>query len=409
MVGHSTGTNPRNDHGRENMSMYSLPRTPNQEFIAQIDKALADLRVKIAGDGKKDPGEVYRALLAGNGSLAKKLSPWHITNADKHPDDVAIIRQAFIDDVIKHYKHSPLFSNYVSGTTQVGAPAGTLVCPPSTSVDIARDKNEERKNKLIEETVKGAVERVLGQLKRDAHEARFDFLKNPVGADRGIDVDRIIREARPSREHRQLATDLGLDGKVSLSSPRNTLIASFWGSHLLGGAALFLLPVPANAAITAGLTVTNLAIQFFKGNAVDNKTSNLLEKVASLAKEAPNMETALFWTAHLYKIVRDVNPVLFRKDRSDFWNSEGGSSIKATLGHLREACTYAGERMAQDCLEKPFEFSVRDGLFDGHLRRAEPELSKLADRWRAPSNGFLGVSTWTATLSSMMWWGASLL
>jgi hypothetical protein len=391
------------------MSTYQLPKTPNQEFIAKIDKALADLQVKIAGDGKKDPGDVYRALLARNGHLAKELSPWHATNADEHPNTVAIKREAFIKDVVNYYKGSPLFTGYVSGTTQAGSPTGTLVCPPSTSVGIAEAKNEERKNKLIEETVKSAVERVLGQLKKDAHEARFDFLKDPVGADRGIDVDRIIREARPSREHRELATDLGLDGKVSLSSPRNTLIASFWGSHLLGGAAFFMLPVPTNVAIMAGLAVTNLGIQFFKGNTVNNKTSNLLEKVASLAKDAPNMETALFWTAHLYKIVRDVNPVILRKDRSDFWNPEGGSSIKATLGHLQEACTYAGERMAQDCLEKPFEFSVRDSLFDGHLRRAEPELAKLAGRWQAPSNDFLGVSTWTATLSSMLWWGASLI
>jgi hypothetical protein len=408
MASHSTGHNPHKDDGRGNMSMYRVPKTPDQEFIAKIDKTLDNLRVKIAGDGGAVPGMIEDALLANGGRLAKDFSYWHIVNKDKHPNDVATMREDFIKDAIKYFKNTPLFARYVSGTPSSTDPADTLVCPASTDPSGVEKVNEQRKAKVVEEAVKGAVERVLGKLKLDAHEARFDFLKNPVGPNGLVDVDRILREARPNREHRALATEMGLDGKVSLSSPRNTLIASFWGSHLCGAAALFMLPAPTNIAVTAGLAVTNLAIQFFKGNTLENKTANLLEKVTALAKDAPNMETALFWTAHLYKIVRDANPVLLRKDRSDFWNSEAGSSVKAALGHFQEACTYAGERMAQDCLEKPFEFSVRDGLFDGHLRRAEPEMAKLANRWRSPSNAFLGVSTWTGVLSTMAW-AATLL
>jgi hypothetical protein len=383
--------------------MYRLPKTPDQIFIAKIDETLDNLRIKIAGDGGAVKGMIEDALLANNGRLAEMFSYWHIVNKDKHPTDVAAMRESFIKDSITHFKGTPLFASYVSGIPSSSDPADTLVCPPSTDPSRVQEVNERRKAKVIEETVRGAVERVLGQLKQDAHEVRFNFLKNPVGPNGLVDVDRIIQESRPNREHRALATEMGLDGNVSVSSSRNTLIASFWGSHLLGAAALFMLPAPTHIAVTAGLAVTNLAIQIFTGNTLDNKTANLLEKVTGLAKDSPNMETALFWTAHLYKIVRDANPVLFRKDRSDFWNSEAGSSLKATLGHLQEACTYAGERMAQDCLEKPFEFSVRDGLFDGHIRRAEPELNKLANRWRAPSNGFLGVSTWTGVLSTMAW------
>ena len=403
MAQHNPNPGRPRDDGRGDISMYRLPKTPEQIFIAKIYETLDNLRIKIAGDGGAVKGMIEDALLANNGRLAEMFSYWHIVNKDKHPTDVAAMRESFIKNSITHFKGTPLFASYVSGIPSSSDPADTLVCPPSTDPSRAQDVNERRKAKVIEETVRGAVERVLGQLKQDAHEVRFNFLKNPVAPNGLVDVDRIIQESRPNREHQALATEMGLDGNVSVSSPRNTLIASFWGSHLLGGAALFMLPAPTNIAVTAGLAVTNLAIQFLKGNTLDNKTANMLEKVTALAKDAPNMETALFWTAHLYKIVRDANPVIFRKNRSDFWNSEAGSSLKATLGHLQEACTYAGERMAQDCLEKPFEFSVRDGLFDGHIRRAEPELNKLANRWKAPSNGFLGVSTWTGVLSAMAW------
>jgi hypothetical protein len=392
---HHSGASPEHSDRPQrptvNLKGLQAPKTALGQAQRAIDQAI-DEKMKFVTD------TIVAHLERDNHRIANTLSFWHPDNRGITPDAMHARIEKYKANMTAFGKNAiPELLDYT-----------TLPVPAGIDPKALKTECEKQKEEAIAMAVNKAIRQVLGELRETAEKERraiLDTVKSTKFTDFTREgIKKWVDSAHVDETQRQLAADIGLDrSPVSLKAHRGLLVGSFWGLHAAAGACLYVMGGAAASPFLAAFTCTNFAVQCFGGMKFNHKTKVLFERTFAAAKDAPDMESAVFWTGQLARLMKEHNPLFLAKNRTDLFNSEKATHLDTVARHLQEAAAYAGKRIAEDVTKNPMGFTQKDIVINGFLDKAKADLDTFIERWNAPASDFRNISAWTAGIASLPW------